>query len=150
VGAFLRARTQDDDDQEIGVFSPDTRPTDDEVQKLINRAAGVVYGTVGSPDDWLCSSADDLRDQAQYWIILLVCMLIELSYFPEQVRSDRSAFQGYKDLWDDDTVGFNVFREAAIACGGSGTDPEGGSSAAFPSWDFPVDVGGLVGWQTRW
>jgi hypothetical protein len=150
VGAFLRARTQDNDDQEVGVFNEDTRPTGDEVQKLIDRAAGVVYGTVGSPEDWLCSSAPDLAEEAQHWIILLVCMLIELSYFPEQVRSDRSAFQGYKDLWDDDTVGFNVFREAAIACGGSGTDPEGGATAAFPHFAFPIDVGGMVGWQTSW
>jgi hypothetical protein len=101
----------------------------------------------------MCSSADDLRDQAKYWIIMLVCMLIELSYFPEQVRSDRSAFQGYKDLWDDDTVGFNVFRESAIACGGTGTGPDdgtGGGAPGWPAWDFPVDVGGMVGWQTRW
>jgi hypothetical protein len=32
-------------------------------------------------------------------------MYVELSYWPEQVRSDRSAYGEYKSLYDDGLVG---------------------------------------------
>jgi hypothetical protein len=155
VAAIIRARTQDDDDQEIGTFNEDTRPTGEEVERLIAQAGSVVFGAVGDPGDWTCATADDLVEQAEFWVSMLAAMLVELSYFPEQVRSDRSGFQYYKDLWDDELAGFGVFRSAAIACGGSGVAPDGGGGSgggppANASWAFPVDAGGMVGWQTRW
>lgn len=153
VGAILRARTQDDDDVEVGTFTPDTRPTDAEVTRLIKMAAGVVYGATGPMDDetLICGSADDLREGAKWWISMLAAMLVELSYFPEQIDEDRSAYEHYKALWDDDMMGFGVFRSAVIECGGTGPGPDdAGGGSQTPSWAFPVDVGGMVGWATRW
>jgi hypothetical protein len=97
--------------------------------------------------------ADQVRDQARYWMSLLAAMLVELSYFPEQVRSDRSAFQYYKDLWDDDVAGFKGLIDAVAECRGGEVEPDGTGDGAIPqdpSWSFPIDVGGMVGWQTKW
>ena len=152
VAALLRARTQDSHDDEIGTFNDDTRPTGTEVEAIIRQAATVVYGRVGSVDVsvLICETAQDIIDGAKYHVSLLAAMLVELSYFPEQVKSDRSAFEHYRDLWDE-TMGSLV--EAARECRGGEVTPDeegGGGAQAGPYWDFPRDVGGLVGWQTKW
>jgi hypothetical protein len=152
VAALLRARTQDDHDDEIGTFDDNTRPTGTEVEKIIRQAATVVYGRVGSVEDDVltCSTAQDIKDGAKYHVALLAAMLVELSYFPEQVRSDRSAFEHYRDLWD---MGMDALIDAAAECRGGEVVPdepgEGGAQYG-PYWDFPRDAGGLVGWQTKW
>lgn len=153
VAALLRARTQDDHDDEIGTFDDTTRPTGTEVELLIRQAATVVYGRVGSVDAdvLICPTAQDIIDGSKYHVAMLAAMLVELSYFPEQVRSDRSAFQYYMQLWDD-SIGALV--EAARECRGGEVTPDeegaGAGAQAGPYWDFPRDAGGLVGWQTRW
>lgn len=150
VGAILRARTQNDDDQEIGTFDATTRPTDVEVEQLIRQAGNVVYGATGSPDALLCDTADQLKEQIGYWISLLAAMLVELSYFPEQIEAERSAFQHYKELWDDDVSGFSGLVEAAAECRAGDVVPDDDNGYKSGSWAFPLDAGGMVGWQTQW
>lgn len=154
VAAIIRARTQDSHDDELGTFTDDTRPTKTEVERLIIQASTVVVGATGRLDDLQCYMADAIREQARYWISLMAAMLVELSYFPEQVRSDRSAFIYYKQLWDDDVFGFKGLIDAVAECKGGEVEPdvpgEGGAVVGDPSWAFPVDVGGMVGWQTQW
>jgi hypothetical protein len=152
VGAILRARTQDNDDDELGQFTADTRPTDVEVELLIQQAGTVVYGATGSLEVLQCSMQDQVRNQAKFWISFLTAMLVELSYFPEQVRSDRSAYQQYRDLWDDDIAGFKSLIDAVAECKGGELEPDipgDGATVPDPSWAFPEDLGGMVGWQTR-
>jgi hypothetical protein len=150
VAALLRARTQDQHDDEIGTFTSDTRPTDEQVEALIVQASSVVYGTTGSLDDLQCSNAEDIQTQSAHWIALFAAMLVELSYFPEQVDSDRSAFQYYKELWDAEVGGFKSYTESVTECIGGEVDPTAGVGIPNPSFSFPVDAGGMVGWQTRW
>jgi hypothetical protein len=153
VGALLRARTQDSDDDEIGTFDDTTRPTGEEVENIIKQATSIVLGRTGSMDTppMSCDLAPDLRTNAQTAICMLAVMLVELSYFPEQVRSDRSAFEYYRDLWNDTMT---ALIDAAAECRGGEVVPdntgENGKSQYGPSWAFPVDGGGLVGWQTQW
>jgi hypothetical protein len=150
IGALLRARTQNKSDDEIGTFDDETRPTKDEVDKIIGQAASVVYGRIGSVEDDVltCSSADDIRNQAKYLASLLAAMLVELSYFPEQVKSDRSAYEYYKEMWDDQMP---MLIDAAAECrGGEVVPDQEGGGPGNASWGFPVDVGGMVGWQTKW
>ena len=149
IGALLRARTQDTNDEELGTFTPDTRPRDDEVVRIIAQASTVVYGATGDMTQLSCVMADSLREGAKYLISLLTCCLIELSYFPEQVRSDRSAFQGYYDIFTGDT-GMKALVEAVAECRGGEVEPDGPGLPNWASWWFPKDAGGLVGWQTRW
>lgn len=151
VAAIIRARTQDEDDIEVGTFNATTRPTGDQVQRLINQAASVVYGATGSLASLQCESKDAIRDQATHWIGMLAAMLVELSYFPEQIGDDRSAYTYYKDLWDDESMGFSTLLDAVKECLTGEVEPDDGSGGSgSASWSFPIDAGGMVGWQTRW
>jgi hypothetical protein len=153
VGGILRARTQDSSDDEIGTFNDETRPTQEQVERLIVQAGTTVYSATGSLDELTCSLADNIQTSAKYWVSLLTAMLVELSYFPEQVRSDRSAYAFYKELWDDETTGFRSLLDAVSECKAGEVEPDtpgdAGSFIADPSWSFPVDLGGMVGWQTK-
>src|SRR5262245_15516464 len=150
VARLLRARTQDSHDDEIGTFTDDTRPTQTEVEGLIVQAGSVVYGSTGRLDDLPCDTSGELKSQGLYWISLLAACLVELSYFPEQVRSDRSPFQEYKELWDSEVGGFKSFLENVNECKSGEVSPEEGMTVPNASWSFPVDDGGMVGWGTRW
>lgn len=147
VGALLRARTQDTHDDELGTFTADTRPTAEQAEAIIVQASSAVLARTGKLDDNLkCGSADDIRTNAKYMITLLAAMLIELSYFPEQVNSDRSPYGQYRDLYND---GMTALLDAVKECIDGEVVPDDGGSYG-PSFSFPVDAGGMVGWQTRW
>jgi hypothetical protein len=149
IGALLRARTQDADDDEIGTFDETTRPTQAEVERLIRQAASVVLNSTGDVTDLPCATADTIREQVNTNIGWLTVCLIELSYFPEQARSDRSAFQFYYNMLTDEMTGMPSLIRAVMECRGGEVEPDDGGSKR-PSWAFPEDQGGLVGWQTRW
>ena len=95
VSRLIRARTKDDAGSELGVFTADTRPTDAQVADLIVQAEGDVLAITGG------TMPADAAEAAKSLISLRSAMLVELSYWPEQVRSDRSAYQEYKLLYDE-------------------------------------------------
>lgn len=158
VAALLRARTQDNTDEEQGEWTEDTRPTLAEVERLLAMAQSIVMGQTGplTPEILICVSADEIMIQAATTVALLAAMLVELSYFPEQVQSSRSAYEQYRDLfWGPDgksgLIGDLVSAVHECAFGEVSPDP-GGEGVVVPpaSWAFPRDAGGMVGWQTRW
>jgi hypothetical protein len=151
VGAILRARTQDDNDQELGTFTDVTRPTAAEVETLLKQAGTVVYGAIGDPAELVCAQADMIKDGIAYWISLLTAMLVELSYFPEQIDEDRSAYEHYKELWDNEISGFSGLVDAAAECRAGEVIPDDSTDGYRGcSFAFPVDAGGMVGWSTKW
>lgn len=160
VAALLRSRTQDSTDEELGAWTDDTRPTLGEVERLLAMAQSIIMGQTGplTPEVLVCSTADDIMTQAATTVALLAAMLVELSYFPEQVQSTRSAYEQYKDLfWGPDgksgLIGNLVSAVTECIGGGVEPDPGGGEVGAgslTPKFAFPVDRGGMVGWQTRW
>jgi hypothetical protein len=157
VAALLRARTQDSSDEELDTWTDDTRPTLSEVERLLFMAQSIVLGSTGplNSEVLTCSTADDIMTQAATTVALLAAMLVELSYFPEQVQSSRSAYEQYRDLfWGPDGKSGMVgdLVEAVRECieGGVTPDPAGGEGSTRAAWGFPVDRGGLVGWHTRW
>jgi hypothetical protein len=158
VAALLRARTQDNTDVEVGSWTADTRPTLDEVNRLIEMAQSIILGQTGplTPEVLICDTADDVMTQAATCVALLAAMLVELSYFPEQVQSTRSAYEQYKELfWGPDGKSglIGALVSAVSECASGGVEPDPGTDGAAvpkPSWAFPVDAGGMVGWQTRW
>lgn len=149
VGAILRARTQDTGDDEVGTFTDETRPTKDEVERLINMAKSVVLTRTGSMDTppLNCPTSPDLRSSASTAIAMLAAMMVELSYYPEQVRSDRSAFEDYRTLWNDFMT---ALIDAAAECRDGDVIPDDDNYNPGPSYGFPADGGGLIGWQTQW
>jgi hypothetical protein len=71
-------------------------------------------------------------------------MLIEISYFPEQVVDGMSTYDRYKQLYDE---GLPSLMQVISDVEGEETDTE--SSGGMPHFHFQEDKGGLVGWQTN-
>jgi hypothetical protein len=91
VASFLRARTYNDESQQEGEFSEDTRPTEAQVATLINASANEVAARLGQEVE-----DETLRAYARNVVALRTAMTVELSYFPEQNDEDRSTI--YKEL----------------------------------------------------
>lgn len=140
VGALLRARTKSSSSGEIGTFDETTRPTDAQVDELIETAVQHVAAKVG------VTLPSSVHEMARRVAALRTAMLVELSYFPEQVRSDKSAYEHYKTLFDEELA---VLAEAAQDAQ-AGEDPGGVDDQLSPTYSFPEDGGGLVGWGTSW
>lgn len=97
VGALLRARTRDANGTELGTFTTDTRPTQEQVERLIIQAQSFLTGEFGS-DDVLPL----YLETAKQLTVLKAAMAVELSFFPEQVASARSPYDKMKEELDDE------------------------------------------------
>jgi hypothetical protein len=106
VAALLRARTKDASGAEVGTFTEATRPTDVEVEQLITNGCAKVASLVG----W--TIPDDGAPEAMHLAALVAACEVELSYFPEQVRTDRSAYTQLWQMFQDDTAAFVDFCAA--------------------------------------
>lgn len=95
VGAILRARTVDTNGAELGTFNGDTRPTADQVEDLIVTATDEVEVAVA------VAVPEELQSAAEVLVTYRSAMLVELSYFPEQVATGRSPYEQLKILYDD-------------------------------------------------
>ena len=102
VGALLRARTKTSAGDYLGTFTALTKPTDTEVQAIILQAVSRIVGKIGDPVPVVSGfDASDIEGKAKFCAILLSAMLVELSYFPEEVRQEQSAYKEYKLLFDE-------------------------------------------------
>ena len=138
VGSLLRSRTKDSAGNETGTFSADTRPTDTEVTNLINNAVKTLATRAG--DD----IPADLWDDAKNLAAMRAAMLIELSYFPEMVASQRSPYPQYAALWtegfgDAKTVGTLI--QAIENIGSDPTTPTDAAGTANYSFPDPSWIG---------
>lgn len=90
VGNMLRARTRDDDGNLLGTFTPATTPTAEQCEELIVEAVEEITGILG--DD----IPERLYKSAKAVAVLLSAMNVELTYYPEQVKDDHSAYPAYE------------------------------------------------------
>lgn len=134
VGAILRARTKDTNGVELGTFTADTRPTGTAVIALADLAVSDLVAEIG-PD-----IPTELVPSARYLAALGTALMVELSYFPEDVAAGRSPYAELKALYDQRLVRLTDAVEDATGEGGTG---------GSPSYGFPVNAGGLVGWGTE-
>lgn len=139
VGALLRARTVDDTGHEVGTFTQHTRPTDVQVSAILSGSVSSLAVDVG------VDIPQSLWGAAARAITLDAAMMVELTYFPESVNREDSAFNRLKQLRDERWLSLVKAAEDALA-EGEGSDAVGGS----PSYAFPANEGGMVGWGTRW
>jgi len=137
IGAIMRARTKTVNGDEIGTFNDETRPTGEEVNRIILQAANDVTAPIDT----------DIPVAAYRWaqqaIIYRSAKLIEISYFPEQIATGRSPYPEYNALFDEAIGWLNtaVGRELEEESGVEVTPGQ-------PFWTFPgPEV--LVGWRTR-
>jgi len=92
VAALLRTRTNAGG-EERGIFDADTRPTGDQVTELIGQAVGDVISRVGE------DIPPAKQSEATRLAALQAAALVELSYFPNQIDSDRSAYRQYTAMY---------------------------------------------------
>jgi len=138
IGAIMRARTKTVNGDEIGTFNDETRPTGEEVNRIIMQAASDVTSGVDT----------DIPESAYRWarqaITYRAAKLIEISYFPEQIATGRAPYPEYNALFDE-ALGWlkeAIGRELAEETLGEDILP------GQPFWTFPPpDV--LVGWTTK-
>lgn len=156
VAGLLRARTKIRGGGEAGTFNTQTRPTADEVEGLIDDALDEVGGkvqpvdgTLPYGDGWNApGSAYERRYRGA--VRLYAAILIETSYFPEQVKSGQSAASTYQTLYESRIKALIAEGETGSPQGEGSGGPGGGDSPADAAWSFPQDAGGLVGWRTAW
>jgi hypothetical protein len=122
VAALLRARTKDAEGREVGTFNDETRPTDVEVEIHIDAAIGLV--SVRFPPTL------DVRWQPAFRSLVAyrAALRVEKSYFPEQIRTDRSPYDELRQEYLDDLEALS----AAVA--GSGEDAGYGNTGAGSEW----------------
>jgi hypothetical protein len=110
---LLRARTKDSNGNEVGTFDDDTRPTADQVEEQIDAAVALV-GMRLPPTDTLPVA---LQPAVAALVAYRAALRVEKSYFPEQIRSDRSAYEQLKEEYTDDLT---ALQEALAGSGGAG------------------------------
>ena len=139
VGNILRARTKTRAGAEVGTFNADTRPTDTQVEGLINKAANDVAMVVGSDIPPL------VFEDAKGVVALRAALLIELGYFPEQIGSGKSPYAQLKQLYDDD------LKNLVAAVTRAGGDPQEAGAPMKPTGGFPMTGDPfIIGRRTAW
>lgn len=119
VARLLRARTKDDKGDEVGTFTSETRPTDEQVEEHIGAAVALV-GTHLPP----MGTIDQVYAPAIAALTAYRAALqIEKSYYPEQVRSDRSAYEHLRQEYLDDLAALvESLASAGSTSGSAGSD----------------------------
>jgi hypothetical protein len=115
VAALIRARTKDASGNEIGTFTDKTRPTDAEVEQLITNGCAKVAAFVG----WDVPA--DAQIEAKHLASIVTACEVEQSYWPEQVRTDRSSFAQLWEMFQYDIGPFTDFCAALAPSGSTAT-----------------------------
>jgi|SRR5215831_7823202 len=125
IGAVMTARTKDAHGNYLGTFTTDTRPTDDEVRRLIDISADEV--TMSIDTDIPVGAYQFVRAA----IIWKTAMAIELSFFPEQVGSTGSPYDRMLSMYNSsmDKLGTAVNREWMESI--TGDETYGGANVMF-------------------
>lgn len=118
IAACIHARTRDASGNEVGTFTPDTRPTGAQVQGIALRAARYVSLKLGDPTtEW----TGDLKAAATDVAALYAALLIENSYFSDGSAPDEAGV---------DQLG-RMVREQLAALVETAKDNQPGSTRAY-------------------
>lgn len=114
----------DTNGSEVGTFNSATRPNDEQAAGLVVTATNDVAAAVSRdiPETWwpMAESVASYR----------AAMLIELSYFPEQVAAGRSPYEQIKALYDAALANL-------VSRVNDQTPAEGPDTPSPPSYAFP-------------
>lgn len=135
VGSVLRARTVDDDGNELGTFNDNTRPTGDGVQDLIETQCSIIDADSGEVPERLFVTARRVA-------ALGTACLVELTYFPNEVASGRSPYEHLNLRYLADLKRL-IEGIAAINAGGDLGDEDLTPIATF-------DDRCIIGFDTTW
>lgn len=128
VAAQAATRTRDQYGNVTGTFSASTTPTDTQVTNLIAVAVDKVSLRIG--DD----IPSGLFTDAAVVVATRAAMLIESTYYPEQMKTDRSPYEMLKAQFDE---GLTELLNAiySVQTGGNLNDPPTPNS---PRYAFPA------------
>jgi hypothetical protein len=112
VANLLRARTVNKNGSETGTFNGDTRPSDVEVQGLIDQAYNDVVDAIGQID----VVPANLVNSVSSIITVGAAMMVELSYYPEQVGTGRSPYAQLAAQYKDKLC---RLQDAIVSAGGA-------------------------------
>lgn len=136
VAAWVPSRTNDDFNNRQNTFNENTQPTGTQAASLIDMAKSHIEAQVGSD---LCDAI--VQSKPQGVTALYAAMLIELTYFPEQIRANQSPYPELKNLYDSQLE--QLRSDVSEECGdvpGSEPGAEAGGGAQSPEWDFDVST----------
>lgn len=102
VALLLRARTKDDQGNEVGTFDGATRPTDVEVDQQITVAMALVGMRFPDPT----AMTPEEQEAFAALVAYRAALRIEKAYWPEQVRSDRSPYPMLLAEYQEDLAAF--------------------------------------------
>jgi hypothetical protein len=114
ISALLRARTRDENGNLIGLFTDDTTPMAEQVEDIIDDAVEEV--TARLPD-----LPANRVGKARWLTKLYAALLIEATFFSEQIGSDKSPYQEFKDLYDGSMADLRADLGLGTGTGGGGT-----------------------------
>lgn len=145
VADYIRTRTRTAGGSEAGTFNvaaaaeqDRTKPTAEQVQGLINRSIGRTSGVIGA--DVLAAH----HESAKNVTALRAALLIELTYFPEQVATGRSPYAQLKELYDEEWADLLSALGIDVEEGGGAVSVDAG----MPSYGgFPTTA---IGMEMAW
>ena len=142
VADQIVSRTKDKYGNEIGTFNSNTRPTDTQVTRLIDEHIGDVANVIGS------EIPQELWEDAQAVVAERVAMAIELTYFPEQVNTDRSPYKMLKEQYEEDLA--RLDKEVDVMAEGGDITEISTGPTNMPVGSFPDPTYPSLGFRTRW
>ena len=128
VGAITLNRTVDKVGVQTGTFTADTRPTDSQVEILIDKAMEDVGCAIGY------DIPEGLWDRARHVVSVRTAMLIELTLYAHEIRSGISPYPEYKALYEDEVACLASAVQAAEA----GQSLDDAASAGLARWGYPA------------
>jgi len=131
VGHVVLSRTRDSNGNILGTFTDDTQPTDEECRVLIEKAIDDVLPLIGS------DIPEELIGEAQNIASIRTAMYIELTFYANEVATNRSVYPELKALFDE-KVATLAKAIQAIESGESMTDALAGAGGS-PHWGYPPD-----------
>lgn len=96
VGAISLVRTVDNVGIQVGTFTADTRPTDSQVEILIDKALGELGNYIGA------DIPEVLWPAAIHVASKYTAMLIELTLYAHEIRANISSYPTWKELYDQE------------------------------------------------
>lgn len=143
VGELIRARTRNENGNLLGTFTATTTPTYEQVDRVIDTAMRKLEAKFG-PD-----MAAELVGSASHVVALRAAMLVELSYFGDQIRTDRSPYAALEVLYKEALADWQLERKQ-LGIDGIPDTADDTSAAGLPAYSFPV-IGSECDWgEVTW
>lgn len=135
VGNITLQRTRDEYGAVTGTFSDKSTPTKTQVEDLIDKALDKVAMKIGNDIPSI------LWDTASELVALRTAMLIETTYFAEQITEGRSPYRILKEQFDEDIADLQLSITAVEAGDdiGMGDQPMTRPRFAFPQPGITLD-----------